>query len=86
MDDQVDQGGRSYVAKCGADFSSRAYSAEGAAVPRFPRWTGRKVKNLCRQGSHRIAGSLRMRQRDEAMPGTCSDEIRCKSMLPQIEQ
>jgi hypothetical protein len=85
-DDPVDQGGGFYVVKCGAVRSSRAYSAELVAVPRFPPWTGRKVKNLCRQSSHRIAGSLRIRQRDEAMPGTCSREIRRKSMLPQIEQ
>ena len=63
-----------------------SYSMGVTSALRSSRNMGSTEKNLFRQGSQRNAGTRKTRPRMDAIPGTCSAEIRCNSRLPQIPQ
>ncbi len=62
------------------------YSPCAAATGRSSRRSGLIEKNLCRQGSHRKAGSPRILPRIAVPPGTRAAEMRRNARLPQIPQ
>ncbi len=80
---QEEQIGRSCP---GAVLVEDYYSPCAAATGRSSRRSGLIEKNLCRQGSHRKAGSPRILPRIAVPPGTRAAEMRRNARLPQIPQ
>jgi hypothetical protein len=65
---------------------TKNYLFGAATAGRSSCRNGRTEKNLCRQGSQRSAGNLRIRPKAAAAPGTYSAEMRCNFRLPQFAQ